>query len=32
MRRALWAFTGSLILGILMFLLAVAQHWVGGSA
>jgi hypothetical protein len=31
MKRALWAFTGSLILGILMFLLAVAQHWVGGS-
>jgi hypothetical protein len=31
MKRALWAFTGSLILGVIMFLLAVAQHWVGGS-
>jgi hypothetical protein len=31
MKRALWAFTGSLILGVIMFLLAVAQHWVGGG-
>lgn len=31
MKRALWAFTASLIGGVLLFLLAVAQHWVGGS-
>jgi hypothetical protein len=32
MKRALWAFTGSLILGVILFLLAIAQHWVGGGA
>jgi hypothetical protein len=31
MRRALWGFTGSLILAMLLFLLAVAQHWVGAA-